>query len=269
MSDVSQILSQIKSGDSSAADQLLLLVYDKLRKLASAKLWGEKPGQTLQATALVREEYLRILGNGSEQRWSTPFVVTRVEGDRLGFGKSFVQRSDVLPLEEASHCYSNIIQVAPDSGFAYYQRGIVSRALGDFDHAIEDFSAAIGVKDNFNNWFELWNRGMVLLEDKKEFDKALSDFDECIRLYPLDDSSHVVRGITQVKRGELDDALKSFNEAIRLGPKNGWSYAMRAHAWSVKRGKRQYDARSRQSHRSQSRRLARMEHSSLAAGYIY
>ena len=62
MSDVTRILSQIESGDPSAANQLLPLVYDELRKLASAKLANEKPGQTLQATALVHEAYLRLVG---------------------------------------------------------------------------------------------------------------------------------------------------------------------------------------------------------------
>jgi len=61
MSDVTQILSQIESGDPSAAEQLLPLVYDELRKLAKAKLAHEKPGQTLQATALVHEAYLRLV----------------------------------------------------------------------------------------------------------------------------------------------------------------------------------------------------------------
>ena len=54
MTDVTQILSQIEQGDPSAADQLLPLVYEELRKLASARLADEKPGQTLQATALVQ-----------------------------------------------------------------------------------------------------------------------------------------------------------------------------------------------------------------------
>jgi RNA polymerase sigma factor (TIGR02999 family) len=62
MTDVTQILSQIEQGDSSAAEQLLPLVYEELRKLAAAKLAHEKPGQTLQATALVHEAYLRLLG---------------------------------------------------------------------------------------------------------------------------------------------------------------------------------------------------------------
>lgn len=66
MSDVTRILSQIESGDPAAAEQLLPLVYDELRKLAASKLVREKPGQTLQATALVHEAYLRLVGTGSE-----------------------------------------------------------------------------------------------------------------------------------------------------------------------------------------------------------
>jgi ECF sigma factor len=60
--NVTQILHQIESGDPSAAAELLPLVYDELRKLASAKLANEKPGQTLEATALVHEAYLRLVG---------------------------------------------------------------------------------------------------------------------------------------------------------------------------------------------------------------
>lgn len=62
MSDVTRILSQIESGDPSAAAELLPMVYDELRKLAAARLSQEKPGQTLQATALVHEAYLRLVG---------------------------------------------------------------------------------------------------------------------------------------------------------------------------------------------------------------
>jgi DNA-directed RNA polymerase specialized sigma24 family protein len=66
MSDVTRILSQIHSGDPAAAEQLLPLVYDELRKLAAAKLANEKPGQTLQATALVHEAYLRLVGEAEK-----------------------------------------------------------------------------------------------------------------------------------------------------------------------------------------------------------
>ena len=63
MSDVTRILSAIEQGDPSAAEQLLPLVYDELRQLAAAKLAQEKAGQTLEATALVHEAYLRLVGD--------------------------------------------------------------------------------------------------------------------------------------------------------------------------------------------------------------
>src|SRR6185436_346960 len=68
MPDVTQILSAIEQGDPSAAEQLLPLVYDELRKLAAEKLAHEAPGQTLQATALVHEAYLRLVRPASGSR---------------------------------------------------------------------------------------------------------------------------------------------------------------------------------------------------------
>jgi RNA polymerase sigma factor (TIGR02999 family) len=69
MSDVTRIMSQIEQGDPQAAEQLLPLVYDELRKLAAARLAQEKPGQTLGATSLVHEAYIRLLGDGADQTW--------------------------------------------------------------------------------------------------------------------------------------------------------------------------------------------------------
>src|SRR5687768_10930777 len=71
MSDVTQILAQISSGDPSAGEQLLPLVYEELRKLAAAKLVQEKPGQTLQATSLVHEAYLRLVDVEKVQHWDS------------------------------------------------------------------------------------------------------------------------------------------------------------------------------------------------------
>jgi RNA polymerase sigma factor (sigma-70 family) len=68
MSEVTQILRQIEANDPRAAEQLLPLVYDELRKLAAARLVHEKPGQTLQATALVHEAYLRLVGGNQGDR---------------------------------------------------------------------------------------------------------------------------------------------------------------------------------------------------------
>jgi RNA polymerase sigma factor (TIGR02999 family) len=71
MSEVTRILSAIEEGDPHAAEQLLPLVYDELRKLAAQKLAQEKPGQTLEATALVHEAYLRLVDTEKGQHWNS------------------------------------------------------------------------------------------------------------------------------------------------------------------------------------------------------
>src|SRR5712692_1988036 len=71
MSEVTRILSAIEQGDPSAADQLLPLVYDELRKLAAQRLAQEKPGLTLQATALVHEAYVRLVDTDRARRWNS------------------------------------------------------------------------------------------------------------------------------------------------------------------------------------------------------
>ena len=71
MSEVTSILEAAAQGDPRAAEQLLPLLYDELRRLAAARLANEKPGQTLQATALLHEAYLRLLGGSPEQNWNS------------------------------------------------------------------------------------------------------------------------------------------------------------------------------------------------------
>src|SRR5438046_3778068 len=71
MSDVTRVLPAIEQGDPHAAEQLLPLVYDELRRLAAQKLAQEKPGQTLQATALVHEAYLRLVDVQKVQHWNS------------------------------------------------------------------------------------------------------------------------------------------------------------------------------------------------------
>jgi hypothetical protein len=71
MSEVTRILSAIEQGDPHAAEQLLPLVYDQLRKLAAERFAQEKPGQTLQATALVHEAYLRLVDIEKAQHWNS------------------------------------------------------------------------------------------------------------------------------------------------------------------------------------------------------
>jgi RNA polymerase sigma factor (TIGR02999 family) len=71
MTDITRILSEIENGDPHAAEQLLPLVYDELRRLATQKLVQEKPGQTLQATALVHEAYLRLVDGDQARHWNS------------------------------------------------------------------------------------------------------------------------------------------------------------------------------------------------------
>jgi RNA polymerase sigma factor (TIGR02999 family) len=71
MNEVTRILSAVEQGDPQAAEQLLPLVYNELRKLAAQRLALEKPGQTLQATALVHDAYLRLVGGEDAQKWNS------------------------------------------------------------------------------------------------------------------------------------------------------------------------------------------------------
>src|SRR2546421_155930 len=113
MSDVTRILSAIEHGDPHAAEQLLPLVYDELRKLAAQRLAGEKPGQTLQATALVHEAYVRLVGGAADRHWDGRghFFAAAAEAMRrilidqarpkgtrkAGGGRRRVDRGDVEP----------------------------------------------------------------------------------------------------------------------------------------------------------------------------
>jgi RNA polymerase sigma factor (TIGR02999 family) len=84
MSEVTRILSAIDAGEPHAAEQLLPLVYDELRQLAAQRLAHEKPGQTLQATALVHEAYLRLVGGAADTPWNSRghFIAAAAEAMR-------------------------------------------------------------------------------------------------------------------------------------------------------------------------------------------
>src|SRR5262245_25158081 len=113
MSEVTRILSAIEQGDPHAAEQLLPLVYDELRKLAAQRLTQEKPGQTLEATALVHEAYVRLVDGDQAQHWNSRghFFAAAAEAMRRilveaarrrhsskrGAGRKRVNLTDALP----------------------------------------------------------------------------------------------------------------------------------------------------------------------------
>ena len=97
MSEVNYLLSQIENGDLQAAEQLLPLVYDELRMLAAAKLANEQPGQTLQATALVHEAYIRLVSPGGESQRSEIGAEKEVDGQKLEAGNSSLDSRSPTP----------------------------------------------------------------------------------------------------------------------------------------------------------------------------
>src|SRR4029453_1886973 len=106
MSDVTRILDRVQQGDPKAAEELLPLVYEELRKLAAAKMAQEKPGQTLQATALVHEAWLKLAGSDHQQwRGRSHFfgaaaeAMRRIFVDRRG-RKASLKRSAYQSLDE-------------------------------------------------------------------------------------------------------------------------------------------------------------------------
>jgi RNA polymerase sigma factor (TIGR02999 family) len=119
MSEVTRILTAIEQGDPSAASELLPLVYDELRKLAAQKLAQEKPGQTLQATALVHEAYLRLVDTEKAQQWDNRrhFFAAAAEAMRRILVENARKKKcmrhgggrDQIELQEA-------LVVAPDAG---------------------------------------------------------------------------------------------------------------------------------------------------------
>jgi RNA polymerase sigma factor (TIGR02999 family) len=114
MNEVTRVLSAIEGGDPHAAEQLLPLVYQELRKLAAQKLAQEKPGQTLQATALVHEAYLRLVDTEKVQHWNSrghffaaaAEAMRRILVDQARKKKSRKRGGGLerLPLEEVDIC---------------------------------------------------------------------------------------------------------------------------------------------------------------------
>jgi len=98
VNDVTRILAAIEAGDPHAASQLLPRVYDELRQLAAQKMLQEKPGQTLQATALVHEAYLRLVDAGDIQQWNSRghFFAAAAEAMRRILIES-ARRKQILP----------------------------------------------------------------------------------------------------------------------------------------------------------------------------
>jgi RNA polymerase sigma factor (TIGR02999 family) len=143
MNEVTTILSALEKGDPHAAEQLLPLVYDELRKLAAQKLAQEKPGQTLQATALVHEAYVRLVGEGEQPPWSSRghFFAAAAEAMRRILVDSARKKSREkrggrrrrVPLDKVAHA----VEMADDDLLAFDDE---LSALGQVDKLAADLA---------------------------------------------------------------------------------------------------------------------------------
>jgi RNA polymerase sigma factor (TIGR02999 family) len=119
MSDVTRILSQIEQGDPAAAEQLLPLVYNELRNLAAAKLALEKPGQTLQATALVHDAYIRLVDVEKAQHWESRrhfFAAAAESMRRILVENARRKRSPKHGGDRVRHAIDDVQLAAPELG---------------------------------------------------------------------------------------------------------------------------------------------------------
>lgn len=157
MSDLTEIMRALESGDPRAADRLLPLVYEELRKLAAVHLANEQPGQTLQPTALVHEAYLRLIGGANPEQWNNrghffaaaAVAIRRILIDNarrkqsLKWGGEFVRRAldelqpclpepreDLLALDEALQKFATVHSQAAELVQLLYFAGLTLPEAG-------------------------------------------------------------------------------------------------------------------------------------------
>jgi RNA polymerase sigma factor (TIGR02999 family) len=144
MNDVTRVLAAVQNGDPHAAAELLPLVYDELRKLAAQKMAQEKPGQTLQPTALVHEAYLRLAGNGEGQSWDNRghFFAAAAEAMRRILIERARQKATLKRGGEGHRLDLDQLQPACDD--RVHELLVLDEALGDLER--HDAQAALLVK---------------------------------------------------------------------------------------------------------------------------
>jgi tetratricopeptide (TPR) repeat protein len=133
---------------------------------------------------------------------------------------------------EAIRCYSEVIRLKPDDAYAYHNRGISRRSIGDLDGAIKDYSEAIRLKPDYVDAYS--NRGAAHKE-KGDLDEAVTDCSEAIHLKPDYAYAYNNRGAARKERGDTDDAIKDYSKAIHLKPDYVVAYFNRALLWEQKK----------------------------------
>jgi tetratricopeptide (TPR) repeat protein len=208
-----------------------VLLLSALPIAATAQQVGQRV-VTIRDTKLKSDDNkARMIGEG------VILVVKKVDGDRIwifyldGYDSSqgWINRAEVMSLSKALDFYNDAIKKDPTS-MAYTTRAWILKETGDYDKAIADCDEAIRLNPNDSGAFN--NRGNAWT-DKAEYDKAIADYSAAIRIDPKCAIHWVGRGIASTAKREYKRAISDFDEASRLDPKHAPMYVNRGKAWHL------------------------------------
>ena len=178
--------------------------------------------------------------SGHDRNKSRVYRVEHVNGEWLWLQdeksgvSGWVQSRFVIPYEQAIDYFTNQIRANPKA-YLYNSRGLVWDEKGEYDIAIADYNEAIRLEPSEASYFS--NRGLAW-DAKKDYEKAIADYNEAIRLDPKYAMAYHNRGTVWYAKKDYEKAIADYNEAIRLDSKNAMAYYGRGIAWS---NKKEYD----------------------------
>jgi tetratricopeptide (TPR) repeat protein len=173
----------------------------------------------------------------ARQRAILFYRVERAEGHRLwieaerGGARGWITDDQVVPIDQAVEFFTRRISADPRDTFARIMRANLRRDRRQFDLALQDCDEAVRISPN-QAWV-LTNRGLARFETRA-FDEAIADFTEAIRLEPRDAKLYFDRGLAWGHKGDHDRAIADFNQVLRLDPGKATAYYSRAIAWKSK-----------------------------------
>ncbi len=167
------------------------------------------------------------IGNSESNKVTRPATVKELNGNWLWLGQAWFQKHDVLTIDQALDFYSELLKENPTAAY-WHIRAIAWMEKGDYEKAIKDFTESIRLDSQSASSFIY--RGSLWL-DKGEYDKAIEDFTETIRLEPKNAMAYFVRGNAWDAKGSDDKAIQDYTVAIRLNPEDGAAYNNRGNVF--------------------------------------